>query len=451
MFDELVIPPSENHVMLLKYMLTISLLLFIPYISMMLGATFISTYFNKKGKLEGNSTYARFAKDVIEKLTITQSAELALGTIPLLSAFFAYAQLLYTAKTITISILALSAVIFILSFVFIYRYRSTFKIESILATYKRFVNKDAMKPGDEHVQQIEDFEEGIVSTNTTSGTIGKYLLLLASYLFAGTTALASSPDKWGEIGNVLQVIFSWQTIFNYMAMVSLAGIITGGAIMFYFFSWNGGIKDMDDEYAALVKKVSGNLALVSGIMFPLMLLISYVYLPSEAQSPGVFYYMVIVLIVSLIIGNFIYAMVKNSDTGSATVVFVLIFVLIAFNIIKDQLVFGNAIHENTLEITKVAEENEKEAKQKMMQTSGVDAQQIFNQKCSACHRFDVKLVGPPYQQTIPKYNGDVKKLETFIFNPIKVDPNFPPMPNQGLKKKEAHAMAEWLISKVGKK
>src|SRR4030095_15938811 len=103
---------------------------------------------------------------------------------------------------------------------------------------------------------------------------------------------------------------------------------------------------------ALVKRVSGNLALFSGIMFPLLLLISYVYLPSESQSPSVFYYMIIVLAVSLIIGNFIYAMVKNSDTRSAAVVFVLIFVLIAFNIIKDQLVFGNAIHENTLEITK---------------------------------------------------------------------------------------------------
>lgn len=73
--------------MLLKYMLTISLLLFIPYISMMLGATFISTHFGKKGKAESNKIYLRFAKDIIEKLTITKSAELALGTIPALSIF----------------------------------------------------------------------------------------------------------------------------------------------------------------------------------------------------------------------------------------------------------------------------------------------------------------------------------------------------------------------------
>src|SRR4030095_7089203 len=94
-FDELVIPASENHILLLQYMLIISMMLFIPYLGMMLGATFTSTFFNKKGKKEGNKLYIRFAKDVIEKLTITPSAELALGTIPVLSAFFAYAQLLY--------------------------------------------------------------------------------------------------------------------------------------------------------------------------------------------------------------------------------------------------------------------------------------------------------------------------------------------------------------------
>ncbi|MEO8512586.1 MAG: c-type cytochrome [Ignavibacteria bacterium] len=450
-FDELIIPPSENHVMLLKYMLTISLLLFIPYISMMLGATFISTHFNKKGKIEGNSLYLRFAKDIIEKLTITKSAELALGTIPAISTFFAYAQLLYTAKTISVGMLALAVILFILSFVFIYKYRSTFKLEGVMNAFKSISSKDALNSENERTKEIKDFEENIISTNSTAGAAGKWLLLAASYIFAGTMALASSPDKWEHVGNILQIIFSWQTLFSWGALVSLSGIITGGAIMFYFFSWDGGLKDMDDAYASLVKNTAGKIALASGILFPLMLMISYSYLPQISQSPTVFYYMVIVLIISLVAGNFIYSMFKNSDTGSATVVFILVFVLVTFNIIKDQIAFGNAIHENTIEITKLAAEEEKEVKGRTMQTSGIDAQSIFNQKCSACHKFDQKLVGPPYQQTVPKYNGDVQKLADFIFNPQKIDPAFPPMPNQGLKKKEANAMAQWLIDKVGKK
>jgi cytochrome c len=450
-FDELVIPPSDNHVMLLKYMLTISLLLFIPYISMMLGATFISTYFSRKGKTEGNNLYLRFAKDVVEKLTITKSAELALGTIPALSAFFAYAQLLYTAKTISIGMLALSVVLFIVSFVFIYKYRNTFKLEGIMKAFKSISSQDALKAENDETKEIKEFEENIIAVNNTSGTVGKWLLLTASYIFAGTMALASSPDKWNSTGNILQIIFSWQTLFSFMTLISLAGIISGAAIMFFFFSWNGGVKHMSDEYSALVKVAAGKIALASGIMFPLMLLISYAYLPQVTQSPTVFYYMVIVLIISLVLGNFIYSMFKNSDTSSATVVFVLVFVLVTFNVIKDQIAFGNAIHDNTLVITKLAEEEEKEVKGKTMENTGIDAQSIFNQKCSACHKFDQKLVGPPYDQTIPKYNGDATKLAEFIFNPQKIDPAYPPMPNQGLKKKEANAMAQWLINKVGKK
>jgi cytochrome c len=208
---------------------------------------------------------------------------------------------------------------------------------------------------------------------------------------------------------------------------------------------------MTDDYAALVKRTAGSIALWSGILFPLFLMISYAYLPTAAQSPEVFYYMVIVLILSLILGGFIHSMVKSSDTSSATVVFGLTIVLIMFNILKDQAALGNALHENTIEIIKIADEHEKEARNKTVSTTGVDAEAIFTQKCTACHKFDVKVVGPPYNQTVPKYNGDVQKLADYIFNPQKIDPAFPPMPNQGLKKKEANAMAKWLIDKVGKK
>jgi cytochrome c len=355
------------------------------------------------------------------------------------------------AETITVSMLALSAVIFIISFIFIYRYRTSFKVEAILKSFRKLVNPSYVNPEDENVQEIEKYEDYVENANATSGLVGKYLLLTAAYLFAGTTALASSPNQWEHVGNILQVIFSWQTIFNFLALISLAGIVTGAAIVFYFFKWQGGLKHMTDDYADFVKKFAGNLTLASGISFPLMLLLSYVFLPSAAQSPSVFFYMIVVLIVTLILCNMVYSMVKTSDTSSAAVIFGLVIVLIFFNVIKDQAAFSNANYENTLEITKKASEHEEEAKTKIMQSAGIDPQQIFNQKCIACHKFDQKLVGPPYDQTVPKYNGDVQKLAAYIFNPQKIDPNYPPMPNQGLKKKEATAMAQWLINKVGKK
>jgi cytochrome c len=132
-------------------------------------------------------------------------------------------------------------------------------------------------------------------------------------------------------------------------------------------------------------------------------------------------------------------------------VFVLTFVVFTFGILNDQIAFGSAISEHLKMVVEKSEELEKEVKNKTMTSTGIDAEAIYNSKCIACHKFDQKVVGPPYQQTVPKYNGDVNLLAEFIYNPVKKNPDYPPMPNQGLKKKEAQAMAKWLMDKVGGK
>lgn len=85
-------------------MLTISRLLVFP-ISYDARRNFYSTHLSKTNNQENNPSL-RFAKDIIEKLTNTKSAELAAGTIPVISASLAYAQLLYAAKTISAGIFA---------------------------------------------------------------------------------------------------------------------------------------------------------------------------------------------------------------------------------------------------------------------------------------------------------------------------------------------------------
>jgi cytochrome c len=145
-------------------------------------------------------------------------------------------------------------------------------------------------------------------------------------------------------------------------------------------------------------------------------------------------------------------MYKNADTKYASAVFFLILIVLAFNILVDQAVLGNATKEQLFAVTLKAEEMEKEKKSKVVSVSGINGEEIYNTKCVACHKFDVKVVGPAYKETIPKYSGNVQKLADYIYNPVKIDPAFPPMPNQGLKKKEAVAVAQYLLDKVaGKK
>jgi cytochrome c len=77
----------------------------------------------------------------------------------------------------------------------------------------------------------------------------------------------------------------------------------------------------------------------------------------------------------------------------------------------------------------------------------MSGEEIFNAKCSACHLFDQKKVGPPYKSVLPKYRGNKAQLVSFVLNPLKVDPSYPPMPNQGLKPTEADSIATYLLAR----
>jgi len=76
------------------------------------------------------------------------------------------------------------------------------------------------------------------------------------------------------------------------------------------------------------------------------------------------------------------------------------------------------------------------------------AAKLYQERCATCHAFDRVVVGPAHRNVVPKYAGDAPRLAAFIQNPTKVDPAFPPMPAPGLSRREAKAIAEYLIQQV---
>ncbi len=80
----------------------------------------------------------------------------------------------------------------------------------------------------------------------------------------------------------------------------------------------------------------------------------------------------------------------------------------------------------------------------------VDGEALFNRKCTICHRFDQRLVGPPLDSVLPKYRGDRQKLQAFLRKPSKIDPDYPAMPNLNLTEQETAALAEFLLNRAEK-
>ena len=331
-------------------------------------------------------------------------------------------------------------ILFIAAFISLYKYRGGFEIESVIKSLKNSGSKEN--------EEAAEFEERLVRNSSASGKIGTTLLYIAAYLFVGSMALASSPGRWADVNNILQVLFSADTIFNFIFLLALAGTLTGAAVLFYFFKWQGGLKDMNEEYSGFVKHFGINLAFISSVALPVLMFFSFLFLPEGALSNDVFLFIVLLIALALVLSNVLYIMYKNSEMSYTVPVFFFVLIIFAFNIFKEESVLGNALQKQSYTVIQKSDEFEKEVKSKLVTTSGISGKDIYNTKCIACHRFDVKLVGPPYQETVPKYNGDVQKLADFVFSPTQNNPGYPPMPNQGLKKKEAVAVAKFLIDSV---
>ncbi len=439
--EQFVIPPNQEHTGLLTVMQILSLLTFLPFAGIMLGASVFSVYFNKKGKKTGNSLYVKIAKDIIDKLTIGKAAGFALGVLPLITIVLIYAQMLYGAKVISTSLLFLSLLLYIVAYIFIYNYKSAFQVESVL---------NSLTGGSDIPAEAKEYERKINYLGTRYGNWGIAALFTASFLFIGSTTIAAKPGIWASVDNILKLLISAPIWVNYMFFIAASFAITGGAMLYFFFVWQGGIKDASEEYKEKVKKIAVSSALTGSIIQPVFIFAGTLFMPAGSTSSGFYAFAGFTLLAILIVCNLLYYVYKNSDMHLSGAIFFLMFFVFTFAIVKDQLAFKNGIKDHLLLVNAKAEEIAKEKEGSIVQVSGADGEKIYNEKCIACHKFDQKVVGPPYQETIPKYNGDLKKLAEFIYNPQKVNPSYPAMPNQGLKKKEAEAVAKYLLDKVGK-
>lgn len=450
--DNLVIPATTQHLNLLKVILVMSLLIFLPFFGMLLGGTGFSVIFNAYGRKKKNKLFIRFAKDIIDKLAINRFVGVGLGVIPLLAITFCYAQLLFEVKVISVSLLFVSTLFLAIAVNFIYSYQNTFQIESLIETFKDISGIDRHELETKIPEDVADYEFDLMNTNSNSGLYGFVLLLITAFFFAGGTSIALFSDRYQDFQNIAQVFLSGATLMNFLFIITLSITVTGSAILFFFFSWQGGLYDMDTEYANFTKKIAGNIAFTGAAILPVFLFLSFMFVPNVALSGSVFMYTGLAFVSILLLCNFLYAVIKNSDMKYIGAAFYLLILSFGFIIMKNQTAFGTASYKHFVEINLKAEELEKVKKGKTLNTAGVNGEEIFTRICSACHKFDAKLVGPPYNETVPTFNGDVKKLSAWIQNPTKVFPDYPPMPNPGLKPKEADAVAQFLIERVsGKK
>lgn len=436
--NKLVIPLSGEHIALLHYLQMLILFLFIPFISIVFGGLLLSIIYRNKGAKENNSQYLRFSRELIEITTVNKSTGVILGIFPVLTSILLMVQILHGSSQETIALLSYSFIVIILALILVYAYRYTLTLSEIFTAIKDIKIEDLGISG-----SVKKYRERSWNLSIKTGVLGFILLFLAVWLFiAGltvTTFHSAFADK-----TLISILFGWQVISRLIYFIFAAFAFTGATAFFIYFYWEGGREGLSKDYENFIRNLITKVTFISALFIPIFLVIDLFGLPGNTLSGSVYTFSFLALVFLFFVYHFIYSMLKFENAKFSGHLFLAMLLILMTVIVKDQIAMNNA--------TKLQSEMLTNQFDSMMlkisatqKPKVINGKEIYQNICSACHSFDHKVVGPPYEQTMPKYEGKMDQLVAFILNPKQNNPGYPPMPNPGLKPDQAKAVANYIM------
>ncbi len=442
--DRLVIPASNEHITLLRYLLTLTSIIFNSYCSVALILSSISMYFHLLGRRRENTLYLRFSRDLIGLAAPSTSVVVTFAGVPLITLSLLYTQLLNAANTTVPALVTASTILFLAGFGFISIYKYTFHLSRALLAFRKFAESQESALEQDLRVGINSLERSTYRLWRRAGFSGVMLLWIAAYIYVGALLLAVDTRRWGVADSLFAVLFSPSTLWGFITFVSAAFVVSSGAILFFFFVWEGGISHLDAEYSGFVRRFTLIMGLIFVALQPVLIFIDLWLLPGHALSNGVFALSALALFIAFLLFQLFYLMFKDGGLNLNAYIFVGVLLLVFLGAMKDGIAFRTATraHDQLLSARYVEMVKALTPGSSAVVVSG---EEIYNTRCSACHRFDRKLVGPPYNEVLPQFIGRMDALEDFIMNPRPVLPGYPPMPNQGLKPAEVRAVAKYIM------
>lgn len=445
--ENVVLPQSASHILLLKYILFLTLLILLPYLSVLIGTSLISYMHYRKGNNFEKKDYLIFAKQIIDILTFNKVMSFSLGIIPFISTIFCLSQLLYSSNLEITSNLFFSLILFIAALFYIYIYKNSFMLKNV------FNLVDISKTEDNFLQsEFEEMKKSNSNLLSKSGLIGVILLLFVAWILISTLQIVNDPSRWGNDNSFLSLLFSFDSIIYFVFYITFSLALTSSVIIYKYFKSNSYVK-YDNKILNYAKSFALKTGLIFTFILPLLFALTLISIPKSSLSFPIFLIGIFSLILILILGIQFYLMYKNSNTKLSPLTLFVFLILLATLIYRDQLAFNTATQ---LQVLKVEKEYDLYAA-KLKEEAGISTivaisgEDIYNGKCIACHRFNEKLVGPAYNEVLPKYENKRDALVSFILNPQKINPDYPAMPNQGLKPKEAEAIADYIVKVYNEK
>ncbi|MCX6122400.1 MAG: hypothetical protein NTX44_12395 [Ignavibacteriales bacterium] len=441
---DIAIPQSLEHFHLLVLISTLSSLVFIPYLGFVAGSSLLSLWYNHRGRKDNNVVFLQFAHELIDRALFNKSLILFLSILPGLSLVFVYAQFLQGTQSIGVSLAGFGFLFLLIGMVLLYSYKYTFRVQEILGSYQQLL-KD--QPNKQSEKAVVAYQESNTRAHFRSGRFGIFFLCAAFILYAAALSVTANPINW-ELDSVITLIISLNVWLKVVEFLFLSIGVTGIGILFFSFAWENR-KEHIEDYSTLVKKLGVRFSVIGLLGLPASVLLNVTVISDEALSGSIYSLTGAAIVFFFLSAHFIYGYYRSPQSIALTVGFALFLCAMGMLVISDNLSLGTATRSQVALLANSHDKSIEELKAALgVATVSFTGEGIYTTRCESCHLFDKKKVGPPYYETIPKYQGKKAELVSFILHPIKKNTDYPPMQNPGLRSAEADSVANYIMRKV---
>ncbi len=405
--EKLVLFPTAEHWPLLDHLILLMLVFFLPFAGIVLFSTLGSLLFRGR--------YPGLGSDLARLAVRNTATWVVFGLVPLLCLVFLYTQYvrdgalpmgLYVLRILGLFVVAMVALLF-------YERRG----------WPLF------------------------------GAVGAFFLTGSVFHLISSINLLAYPEKWPLTEVFLPMFFSVQVFVDFSMFLSLSISLTGAAILLLLFQWPEAEPQTPEQDRPLLRRLGLTTTILGAVGIGPLVMWDFYSAPIQALSPGVYAMGFLILLALLIVAAAGIVMAQAGHSRFGWLAFLLVVLSFGFFSHKEQVSYANAGIEHERVMTAVADsmraalvESREELYGAGQEVSLALGGEVFTSRCTACHSWDQKIVGPPYNSVMPKYEGDLDGLQAFIRNPVKVDPDYPAMPSQGLKRSEARSVAAYLLN-----
>ena len=334
---DIAIPQSLEHFRLLVLITTVSSFVFISYLGFVAGSSFLSLYYNHRGRRENNVILLRFADELIERALFNVSLIIFLAFLPGLSLVIAYAQILQGTRSMGASLAGFGFLFLLTGMVLLYSYKYTFRVQNILGSYQQLLQD---QHGNQSQKDVAAYQVSNTRTHLRSGRYGIVFLCSAIVLYAAATSITSNPLNW-DLNSILAALMSPDVLLKIVEIIFLSIGITGIGILFFSFAWSIR-KDYEEEYSILVKKIGVRFSLIGLLGLPASVLFNIAVISNEALTGSIYSFASAAIVFFFLSAHFMYGYHRSPQPLALTVGFAMFLVGTGMLVIGDNNALGTA-------------------------------------------------------------------------------------------------------------